>query len=80
MSVCDICGGSVTIVSDVFGTWVVDVSNIIGYFCLGLEIVPKGIEIYGIGVGWRGLDEVEMTKWAELKGVSTKGDLPWGLF
>lgn len=43
-------------------TQVVVIYGTIGCFCLGLEMVPKGTLIEGLGVSWRGLNEVVLTK------------------
>lgn len=63
------CGGSDIIVSNVLGlygstclngsgTKVVVVLGTKYCFCLELEMVPKGMDIESLGVGWREVDEV----------------------
>ena len=44
------------------------VSDTISCFCLGFEMVPKGIKTDGVdvGVGWRGVDELEMRSYYEV--------------
>lgn len=60
-SVFGICGGSAIVVSNDIGAKVVTISDIVGCFSMGLEIVPKGMDTEGVRVGWRGVDDIVLT-------------------